>query len=46
LIASRGEGRAALLYVDTQQDKAGLLDTVFDNLFDAVAVVDGDTGRS
>jgi len=33
------------LYVDTKQDRAGLLDTVFDNLFDAVAVVDGETGR-
>ncbi len=33
------------MYVDTKQDKAGLLDAVFDNLFDAVAVVDGETGR-
>ena len=32
------------MYVDTKQDKAGLLDAVFDNLFDAVAVVDGETG--
>jgi hypothetical protein len=46
LIASRGEERAAHLYVDTKKDRAGLLDAVFDNLFDAVAVVDGETGRN
>jgi PAS domain S-box-containing protein len=33
------------LYIEAKQNKAGLLDAVFDNLFDAVAVVDGETGR-
>jgi len=32
------------LGVDDKHDDSGLLDTVFDNLFDAVAVVDGKTG--
>ncbi len=33
------------MFVDLKQNPSGLLNAVFDNLFDAVAVVDGETGR-
>lgn len=32
------------MFVDLKQNPSGLLNAVFDNLFDAVAVVDGETG--
>lgn len=54
LVASYGDasgkhqsrhGRGQTLFVDTQHNRSGVLTAVFDNLFDAVAVIDGDTGR-
>ncbi len=33
------------MFVDVTQARSGLLNAVFDNLFDAVAVIDGETGR-